>query len=671
MHTDMRARSEFFLRAALLAGVLVLQGCLGPIDTLGSETVVIDHEHLTKDAQLEDDRIEDKHPVVDPQSVVTETFGHCTLKLNKSGSVTKLDIVPFSAADQALDGQLFASRGAAAAAARAAGQADLVPSMEVINGAMKPFNDGLYAAVEVAEETGPRGKRALLGALLQKLLDARASATTAQRAALFGAAVFLGAAIDLGGATPALPADLLGEAQKLAAAFRTNTLYARPIGFYGWTPELEHVFTQDRFLQSGDQAFELSFAAAAAIAAVLEPDVALTQDYEHQLALASRLTNPFTAYPLTALFPFVDGPSSLHDVGSLEARFRAANPSLRLCDGPLVTVLPASASKDSAYYSQLFCAVPPKPGVNFIDLLIAAIRDGKIDLAPGAGSGWYDYQLYALETLLVPERGPESDHLLLTAAYKKKLIETFKSLITQARETHVKQLAIPAATSAPMQTEVDVYPKLPVEPFPTFYLRSARAYRFLHTYLAALEPELLASGHRLVEDGTTSSPSLGDELRAMTARLYGLHALAAESVGVAPRSSLLADELADFPLEMCRAQAQEWLAGWGDDPDVARDPRVIVPVGGAGREIIYWATIGVKVLKASAAFVPGYEPTLAPDNNFCTVKGFVPRDYYWLSEEMVEVRLRAAAAPPTRAELHALCDEKKTREAIVAALEAL
>ena len=73
-------------------------------------------------------------------------------------------------------------------------------------------------------------------------------------------------------------------------------------------------------------------------------------------------------------------------------------------------------------------------------MLIQAVRSGELDLAPGADAGWYDYQLYALETLLLPERGPESQNLLLTAGYKKKLIETFKSILTQTRETHVKQL---------------------------------------------------------------------------------------------------------------------------------------------------------------------------------------------------------------------------------------
>jgi hypothetical protein len=295
-------------------------------------------------------------------------------------------------------------------------------------------------------------------------------------------------------------------------------------------------------------------------------------------------------------------------------------------------------------------------------------------LTPTADSGWYDYQLQALETLLLPERGPESEHLLLTAAYKKKLLETFKSLITQARETHVKQLALPGFTayaSAPVR-EIDLYPQRPVEPFPTFYLRSARGYRFLSAFLTTFfDDGLLVGGHRLNEDGTSSAAGLGEELKAMTQRLYGLHRLAAETVGVDPDAALLPEELLEFPPEASRARAREWLSGWRTNVDVLRDPRVMVPVARTAEgQTLAWATIGVKVYKSSASFVAGYEPKVVSSGH-CVVKGFVARDAYLLVEEMAEVRLRPGAAPPTRAELRRLCDEKVTREEIVSALEAL
>ena len=122
-------------------------------------------------------------------------------------------------------------------------------------------------------------------------------------------------------------------------------------------------------------------------------------------------------------------------------------------------------------------------GSTLLDALIQKIQTGELDLTPRQGAGFYDQQLYALETLLVPEKSSESQHLLLTRAYKEKLVETFKSLLIQTRETHVKQIGLVNATAASSASwapiEFTVYPKLPVEPFPTFYLRTARAYRFL------------------------------------------------------------------------------------------------------------------------------------------------------------------------------------------------
>ncbi len=75
--------------------------------------------------------------------------------------------------------------------------------------------------------------------------------------------------------------------------------------------------------------------------------------------------------------------------------------------------------------------------------LIRRIRSGEVDLKPSTkpgGDGWYQYQVYALETLLLPGRGQEKDKLLLTAEYKKRLVEAFKAMITTRRETHARQL---------------------------------------------------------------------------------------------------------------------------------------------------------------------------------------------------------------------------------------
>ena len=53
--------------------------------------------------------------------------------------------------------------------------------------------------------------------------------------------------------------------------------------------------------------------------------------------------------------------------------------------------------------------------------------------------GWYAYQLYALETLLVTDKSEERAKVGFTARYKKRMQEAFSTLLVQHRETHVKQ----------------------------------------------------------------------------------------------------------------------------------------------------------------------------------------------------------------------------------------
>jgi len=146
-------------------------------------------------AEREDDRIEDKHPVLDPSLTVNESFDSCAFTLNKSGSVTKLSVAPYEGDQKSLGSKLFPSRGAALAALQALPDADVIPSMETVNGHLKPFNDGLYAAIEIAMEDGVSagfgGKRKLLGDILSALQAARPSATPVAQSVLDSAAAFV------------------------------------------------------------------------------------------------------------------------------------------------------------------------------------------------------------------------------------------------------------------------------------------------------------------------------------------------------------------------------------------------------------------------------------------------------------------------------------------------
>src|SRR5207302_3224022 len=112
-----------------------------------------------------------------------------------------------------------------------------------------------------------------------------------------------------------------------------------------------------------------------------------------------------------------------------------------------VAVFPPSRSRETILFEKLFPAGLP-PNADLMRELIRSIRSGTVNLQPTPDSGWYDYQVYALETLLLPEKGEEHDKLLLTKAYKKRMLEAFKALITKHRETHVRQLGIAAKSAA-------------------------------------------------------------------------------------------------------------------------------------------------------------------------------------------------------------------------------
>jgi hypothetical protein len=450
------------------------------------------------------------------------------------------------------------------------------------------------------------------------------------------------------------------------AAFQAMPAFSRPIGFYTWTPALERVFTRDRLLQNRDDLEP--FGTFAALAYVLGQDADSLARYQRVTALYSGLTDPYVSTTVDALIPYVASMDALADPSAVASAFVTAHPRQDPgCPQALVAFLPASRGKDTAFFDDQFCGNVPA-GTNLLDAFIQAIQTGAVDLAPSAGSGWYDYQLYALETLLLPERGDESQHLLLTAGYKKKLIETFKSLLIQARETHVKQLGGGVAVSARIEP-VDIYPLFPAEPFPTFYLRTARGYRFLRTFLAAtLGADFLPGHARLLETGATATSMLSDELDARVALLYGLSFMSTDAVGLAREDGLLPDELAEVDVEGALNAARAWLGTWKGDPDVARDPRVITPVeAGVDGMTTYWAVVGVKALESRAEFVAGHEPMVTP--TFCWTGKLVPHRYTMLVEETTEVRLPSTKPPPTRDELRAVCDAHSTTAEIVKALE--
>jgi hypothetical protein len=210
--------------------------------------------------------------------------------------------------------------------------------------------------------------------------------------------------------------------------------------------------------------------------------------------------------------------------------------------------------------------------------LVARIRAGGIDLSPTGKSGWYDYQTWALEPLVTPEKTPEAVHLKLEETYRKQLIELFKGVLALTRETHIKQLSPPAPAPAAEGREERlsfyVTPELSVEPLATVYLRRSMSYRFIRGVLEeAFGAEALKKMHRLTAAGEVE-PTLFDELASLEGLFHGAFLVANRQLGLESeaRAPLGADPEADV------ARFLKWSANLEHDADLGQDARMMVPV---------------------------------------------------------------------------------------------
>lgn len=691
-----------FFKIFLLFSVclLFLPSCInwGILDGLGNEELVTQRDEKKSNNSVQDDKIEDKKPLYAAKRTVTEGFcNYCSVKMNKSETVTSLDISPFEGNTAFLKDKLFRNRAAALSQLNALPDIDfsgscnnpdlvkIIPSLEVVNGTLKPFNDGLYAATETAAESGITAsgfpsKNKFFIALLARLTAMREGLPAASYSYFSDAAADIAAAVILIGEIPTADDSIKAEAQSRANDFSAS-FFGKPISFYTWNGLLSKIFTRDRYLQNyraddgetvPDPFGGAELGKMSALALAINSDEALRADYDAILMLYRGLTNPYADIPVTVLLECISDTSALENIQAVSSCFLSKNNTkqgnLSACR-PHFAVLPASESKETTYFEDMFCDVDQDiSNVNYLETLINAIKNGKLNLAPDSRSGWYDYQSWALETLLLPERAEEKDHLLLSAAYKKKLEDTFKSIIIQNRETHAKQLKTGTAASTGIEMPpTKVYPNLPAEPFPTFYIRTARAYRFLDGYLrTVLGAGALESMARMNEDGIAQAEKLSDELKAKAELLYGLYYMTSDVLGSSPQ--LLADEAVEYNEKNCRDRAWTWIHSWQKDKDVLKDPRVIVPVqiDITNNESISWAVLGIRAIKIKAEFVSGHEPEIISAS--CGFERFIPKYFYLLVESTAEVRRPLSTPPLDRDEFRAICDKYDNAADIISAI---
>lgn len=297
--------------------------------------------------------------------------------------------------------------------------------------------------------------------------------------------------------------------------------------------------------------------------------------------------------------------------------------------------------------------------------MIRRIRAGSLDLAPTARSGWYDHQTWALEPLVVPERMPEASRLRLGESYRKALLDLFRGVLALTRETHVKQLLLPAGSAAPRVPPVIVYvrPELSAEPLVTYYRRRAESYDFIRkALLDTFGPAGLASIHRQTAEGPVAA-DLAAELEAVLAIFLGASATTARQLGMTPDARAAADE----------AAFRSWAKGAAADLDVGRDARMMVSVfydpdrgKTKVRAFLGWSTRRVHVSFATPPTFEVIREGRKVDPKEMPEVRFVGTSYDLAYPVMAEVFVRTVL---DRDEFRTHCDAYKTRSAILGHLK--
>jgi hypothetical protein len=548
------------------------------------------------------------------------------VKIDMTGQVLAINIPEdrdYGEKSQKVEPPLFPTAGQAMQGGR-------FVSASMLAAKAKQFDDGLYAAVDMAAQNGCgtyAGKKAMLMKIEQALKKEAATRES------HNARVLLYSAIDLGGQAAQDEKAVVKDAADMKAEFMKNELRSKPIGFYTWNEELEKIFRQDRMLQEKQKTVQDAMPLAAAIKAS-----GMGGAYGGYMRLNEGLTNPLIG-EVSDLRPLIDG---------------KAHPN-----GPFA-MFPPSRAHETELIKKLYGNRPIPEGFNLIDKLVEEIRAGRISLKPGKSAGWYDYQTYALEPLVLPEKTAEAAKLDLGERYRKELVNLFKSLLALTRETHIKQLEIPACGAGMPQKALDIYPDLTLEPLATYYQRRAASYVFVRKVLeGTFGADGLKQMHRLTKSGPVKI-SLDQELRDMERLFTGAHDLVCAEIGC-PVEGALSKEAMDA--------ARSWMQSLARDPDIGADNRMMVPVfyDLQRKKTKVWAVLGYDAKPLTIGF--STMPTVEVFDR--SGKKATPRVQFHHSTEkliypvMAEVYVTKIL---NRDEFRKICDRERSASKILAAL---
>jgi hypothetical protein len=337
-----------------------------------------------------------------------------------------------------------------------------------------------------------------------------------------------------------------------------------------------------------------------------------------------------------------------------------------------IAFFPPSRAHETDLVMRLYGDKPIPDGFSLVDEMIRRIRDDRIDLRPKPQSGWYDYQTWALEPLVVPDRMPEAKHLELQESYRKQLTELFKGILALTRETHIKQLEIPAPGAAPAfgQKEqpviITIAPELTAEPLATYYLRRAESYRFIRGVLdETFGAEALRRIYRLTAAGPVTA-NLATELDTMEGLFRGASATVARQLGLPPDAFATARPGRSSDADI--ATFQRWTPSLANDPDLGRDARMMVPLffDRSRRKTKVWVFLGWTQRPLSVWFAKPPKAEVTKDGKKAQegrvelkFVGHGDRLAYPVSAEVYVSDIL------DRTEFRRLCDRYKTRAAIL------
>lgn len=627
-------KKNYFVNVVLLISFIIItgSGCLA------------DNNKITEK--------ENKIQGFDMKNLIREhTSGKNVIKLNLTPQILKLDIPEekeegFSEGISQIETPIYPTLD------KADPRYDFV-SASILSAKAKQFDDGLYAAVELAAQDGSSqnaGKKKMLLNIYNALKDLEDPGLSAS--SINYSRGFILAAVNLGGNKINGNEIINRKAEEITKEFLGNELRSKPIGFYTWNTSLEEIFKEDRLLQENIKEKDTAIALAKGIINSKE-----VESYTNYLNFVSKLTNALVGKDLRGI---------INDISS--GRDPAFEKNSKF--------FPPSRAYETDLVKKLFAQAPIPDDFNLADKLIEEIKNGKIDLTPKKNSGWYDYQTFSLESLIIPEKFPECKKLIFTDNYKKELIELFKSILAITRETHIKQLEIPICGNAPPNEDpevikLEIYPEISVEPLATYYLRRARAYNFIHGVLKDyFGEETLTKMFRLTSAGVVKK-NLEQELKDMEALFFGLALQVCYETGC--ELDITADDGSGEGAEKDLLYARKWLSEAYLDPDISTDSRMMVPVFyDTGRQKTkVWAFLGYEKKKLTIEFSKMPDITVFNENGEELPPKSLQVSFFDTAKELLypvfaEIYVKKIL---NRDEFRKLCDKYKTRNEIIKALE--